>query len=275
MKVLLHRWRAMARERRLGVELRHHHHGRAHEVRVEREAARRRVIERPRHEVDVGGIGHVERGEPRQELAGIRAAPARALGLPRGAGRIDGGRAEDLPTCQHHRFARARGDEIVEVPRPLTALGADQDPRAHPGRPAPHRLRHGHEGVAHEHGRRLRVVEDVRHLVGREAMVHGNGDGTRRPHCRRGDQHLEAIVRVDDDVLPGRDPEPDERVAEAVPRVAKLDPGQPPIPLDERGPIGLPLRMRRNGVHGPSLGDVPGIGPCSILLVRFYRNVLE
>ena len=87
-------------ERGLGVELRHDDHGAAEEVRVQGEAAGRRVIERARHEVDVRGIGHVERGEPRQEPAGIRPAPPRALGLAGGPRGVDGGRSEHLAAGQ-------------------------------------------------------------------------------------------------------------------------------------------------------------------------------
>ena len=50
-------------------------------------------------------------------------------------------------------------------------------------------------------------------------------------------------------MLPGRDPEPDERMREAVPRVPELGPGEPAVPFDQGGPLGVPLGMRRDDVH--------------------------
>ncbi len=132
---------------------------------------------------------------------------------------------------------------------PVAALSPEQDPGAHLGRSAAHGVRHGHEGVAHECRRGLRVLEDVGDLVGGEAVVHRDGNGARRPDRGRGDEHLEAVVRVEDDVLPGRDPEPDERMREAVARVPELGPGEPAVAFDQGGPLGVPLRMRRDNVH--------------------------
>ena len=198
------------------------------------------------------GIGHVERGERRQERAWIRPAPPRALGLAGGPRGVDSGRPEHLSAGQLHRLRPARRDEVGEGDGPVVAaLGPEQDPGAHLGRLAAHGVRHGHEGIAHECRRSLRILEDVGDLVGGEAMVHGDGNGARRPDRGRGDEHIEAVVRVQDDVLPARDPEPDERMREAVARVPELGPGEPAVPFDQGRPLGMPVRMRRDDVHVP------------------------
>jgi hypothetical protein len=213
------------------------------------------VIERARHEVDVGGIGHVERGEPREHFARIRAATARALRLAGRAGRVDGRRAEHLASGQCNRLGRARAGEIVERQRPVATLRADRDPRPHCGGARPDGVGHRQEPLADEHDRGLRVVEDVRDLVRGQAVVHRDGDGAHGPHARRRDQHLEAVVRIDDRVLSRLDAEPDECVTEPVARVAVLGPRHLSVSFDQRGALGLPLGMLGDGVHAAIVAE--------------------
>src|SRR5262249_47241841 len=83
-------------QRFLGIELAHHHDAAADHVGVQREAAGRRVIERPRDEMHLLGIETIERGQSRPDGRGIDRSAERPFRLAGGARGVD------------HRAAHAR-----------------------------------------------------------------------------------------------------------------------------------------------------------------------
>ena len=82
MKVLRAAVALDLRERPLGVELRHDHDRGADDVRVEREAAGRRVVHGPGDEMDVVRVEEVHRAQRLHQPLRVDAAAERALRLP-------------------------------------------------------------------------------------------------------------------------------------------------------------------------------------------------
>ncbi len=233
----------------LGVELGHDDHGAAHDVRVGGQAARRRVVHGSGHQVDVIGIGQVHGLERLHEALHVEGAAERALGLPRSAAGIDDGGENGLPRLDRDRRGCARGDEIVEMPRPGPPLNADEDPLTDLASLAPHGFRHREEMVAHEDGHGIGVVEDVRDLLGHEPVIHGRGNGAHGARGRARQYVLERVLRVDDDVLAGRDAEIHQPMGQAIAPLDVLGPAPHALALDERGLVGMIAGMEGQDVH--------------------------
>jgi hypothetical protein len=113
-----------------------------------------------------------------------------------------------------------------------------------------HALGHRHERVAHEHARRIGVVQDVGDLVRGEPVIHGHADRAQRAQRGERDDVFERVVRVHDRVLAGTDTQSVQRVGEAVPCMEKFFPRQRARAVDERGAIGVLRGVNRHDVHG-------------------------
>ncbi len=234
-------------QRILGIELSHHHDGLPEEVRVQREAARGGVIERARHEVDVGGRHAVQHPHARDDRAGIDAPAQRALGLARRPGGVDHRAAQ--PGRLRDRIRPPGGDEVIHVRRPRAPLAAQQHHVTQTRRPGAHALQHRDEGIAGEHRDRVGVVEDVGDLLGGQPVIHGHRDEAEGARGGRGQQHLERVVGVEHHVLAGHEPEVAERMSQTIARRVVLTPGEALVPVDHRRLVGLRVRVPGHDIH--------------------------
>ena len=121
---------------------------------------------------------------------------------------------------------------------------------AQPRRLSAHALDDRQEGVAGEERDGVGVVEDVGHLVGREAMIHRHREGADRPHGGRGQQHVERVVRVENDVLAGGEVEIAQRVGQTIAREVIVAPAQATLALDDGRRGGVKLGVARDCIHG-------------------------
>jgi hypothetical protein len=247
----------------LRIELAHHDHRAPDHVRVEREAARRRVVERTRDQVDVRGVQAVEGAEARQHGGRVGHAAPGALRLARRARRVNHRAAHRRR--RGRRLAAAAQHEVLERLRPGATLRAHRDPAPHAGGRGADALGHGQERLADEDRRRVGVLEDVGHLLGGEAVVHRHRDGAEGAEGGGGDDVVGRVLGVDDRVLPRAHAEGRQGVCEPVPHMEKLSPRQRALALDEGGPVRLRCCIPGDQVHwGESL---PGCWPvsCKIL----------
>jgi hypothetical protein len=135
------------------------------------------------------------------------------------------------------------------VQRPRPALRAHQDEVAHLSRLGAHRVGHRNEPIAHEHRDRVGVIEDVGDLFLHQSMIHRRRDEPGRARRRTGQVVLDRVLRVDDDVPAGREPEPDEAVAQPVAPGHELGPAPDALPFDESGLVGVPSGVRGQDIH--------------------------
>ncbi len=243
-------------QRLLGIELAHHHDGLAEEMRVEREAAGRRVIERPGHEVHVGGLHAVQRDHARDDRARIDRPAQRPLRLARRAGGVDHRAAQSGRLS--HGVRPPGGDEVRHVRGPRAPLATEQHDVPQPRRAGADPLQHRDEGVAGKHRDRVGVVQDVGDLLGGEAVIHGHRDEAERAGGGGGQQHLERVVRVEHHVLAGHEAEIAQGVGQAVARLVVLVPGEPVVAVDHRHLVGLGLGVPGHDVHSPRILALAG-----------------
>ncbi len=236
-------------QRLLRIELRHDDHGAADQVGVEREPARRRVVHRPGHQVHVGRVEQIHRPERGHQILGIDPAAQGPLGLPGGPAGIDDGRAEALAAPGLDRIGPPRGQQVVHVHAPGPALRSQQDPLADLLGPGANGLRHGQEAIAHQHRDRVGVLEDVERLLGDEPVIHRRGDEPGRARGRAGQVVLQRVLRVDDDVAAGRQPQADEAVAQPVAPGDELGPAPGALAFEESRLLGMPGGVRGEDVH--------------------------
>jgi len=96
--------------------------------------------------------------------------------------------------------------------------------------------------------RRLRVVEDVADLAGREAIVHGIEDGAGPQEAEQRDSELRGVVKQQRDAVAGFDAAFPERVREPSRSLVEFGVGQTDVlsGVDDRFPIRvLPRRPRQ------------------------------
>jgi hypothetical protein len=136
--------------------------------------------------------------------------------------------------------------------RPEPALLAHEDPVADLAGLGAHRLRHGDEGIAHEDGGGVGVVEDIGHLLVSEAVIHRRRHRADRAHGGGRDHAIQRVVLVDDDVVAAPDAERAQREGQAIAPVELLGPGESPLALDQRDGVRLLGGIRRDKIHQPS-----------------------
>ena len=133
--------------------------------------------------------------------------------------------------------------------RPVPSSLSHENDVAHIARLRADRLDYWQELVAHEHRHRVGVIEDVRHLLGHQAVVHGRGDETRRAGAGARQQVLDGVGGVDDDVLAGAEPEVDQGMAEAIASLHELRPRPDAIALDQCGLVRVAGGVGTEDVH--------------------------
>ena len=91
--------------------------------------------------------------------------------------------------------------------------------------------------LVHE-GHRVAVVEEVDELLLDVPVVHVDGDGPQLEGGEHRLDELDAVVRVDGDVVPLADALGGEVVGEPVGPILQLGEGDPPVAADEGGAVG-------------------------------------
>jgi hypothetical protein len=140
---------------------------------------------------------------------------------------------------------------------PWPALPLDEDRSPHLPATRPHLVDDGQEGIAREHGGRVRIIEGIGHFLSHQPVVHGHGQGPGGTDGCAGEQVLEGVLRVDHDVLARLDPQRGKRAGQPVPRAEKLAPGDEAGALGGEGLVGMSRRVHGDDAHGelePILG---------------------